>query len=206
MFIALCGPDFCGKTLQASRVAERLKAQNHDVLHLRFPSIDLAGCTARALITDANALGETPFKPIAIQACMVADMYATQKEIKSHLARGGIVLADRWAPSGLVYGAYEGVPTDWLARAQSALLVPDLHILLTISTMEMHRRSRERGGLGADRYENATCFTRVSEGYARLWAENDPARWVRVDGEQVAEKVTADIVAQIAIRLRVMGF
>jgi thymidylate kinase len=206
MFIALCGPDFCGKTSQAELLTGRLVAAGHDTLHLSFPSKSPAGVAARALLMSTQPFGPVDQRAAIIQSCMAADRYSTAPAIRQQLSRGGLVVADRWSPSGLIYGRLDGLDPDWLEALHRDLPAPDLHILLWASFEDLQARAKMRGGFGKDRYENETMLRAVHAAYDCMWKARDSKAWVRVDASQAAEKVTVDILAIIARFICNRGF
>jgi dTMP kinase len=208
MFIALEGPDFCGKTSQAELLAGRLSAQGHDTLQLSFPSKSPAGVAARALLMSTQPFGPPEQRAVIIQACMLTDRYAMVPLIRRHIARGGIVVADRWTPSGVIYGTLDGLDSAWLEGLHQDLPQPDLNILLWTSFEELQTRAKIRGGFGKDRYENEPMLRAVHSAYDHMWVMKSrvSTAWTRVGAGQSKEKITKDLLAQITRFLRMRGF
>jgi thymidylate kinase len=201
-FVALEGPSFSGKTTQTELLVGRLQGQGHDVLHLKFPSKSPAGRAACHLIV---AAGTDPHESAIIRACMAADYYTAAPAIRAHLAKGGLVIVDRWVPSSLIYGEIDGLDPHWLQALHHDLPSPDLSVLLRTPFDELLSRGTLLG-LGCDRYENATSLRIAHEAYDRLWSVNAGRAWIRVEGDQLKEKVTADILARITHFIRARGF
>jgi dTMP kinase len=205
MFIAIEGPDCSGKTTQAERLVKRLRAQAiSDVLHLAFPSESPAGAAARKLLQ----LGKLFVDPVSsdlpavlLQSAMSIDRYGYADAIRDCLRLGGVVIADRWSESGLVYGGEDGLDLDWLAAAQSALPKPDLHVLLDVDVDTIMRRFFTRGR-AAEKYENHAYQQKIVARYRNLWAlRRGDAAWRVVDGS-APEAAVANAIYDLMVEHR----
>ena len=129
--------------------------------------------------------------------------------IRPALARGEVVLSDRYADSSLVYqGMVRGVGverTDELNRVATGGLQPDLTIVLDLDHGSGVQRARLRNaeGDGSESRlddEPAEFHRRVREGFLHL-AEHEPAR-VRVvsaagSPEEVFDRVLAELPGEL---------
>jgi dTMP kinase len=199
MFIVLEGPDFVGKTTQAALLADRLRGGHYDVLHLAFPSTSAFGAAARRCLKMPH--DDTAFRAVLTQACMTADRYTAAGGIQAHLKRGGIVVSDRWTPSGLIYGEVDGLDPEWLAVSQASLPVPDLQILLWAPFATLLARGQER--IVHDRYEDRVFARQVWEHYDRLRADK---AWFVVDADRTQDQISASISGHVAAFLRKRGY
>ena len=107
------------------------------------------------------------------------------------LARGAVVITDRYIDSSLAYqGAGRGIPTADIARLNSWATdgrMPDLTILLDmdpVAGLSRHARSADR--LEA---EPAEFHRRVRHGFLTL-AHSDPDRYLVLDAAAPPELVT----------------
>jgi dTMP kinase len=127
-----------------------------------------------------------------------------EQVIRPHLAKGGIVVCDRYADSTLAYQGY-GHQVD-LERLRLIVdfatggLKPDLTLLLDIDVEEGLRRRTQSGEWNRlDAYALA-FHRRVRQGYFEL-ARQEPGRWVMVDASQPAGMLQADIQRVVRERL-----
>jgi dTMP kinase len=191
-FVVLEGLDGCGKSTQARRLAQRLVAAGHAVLHTREPGGTSAGERVRAVLLDP-ALGEIdPLTEVLLY--QAARRQLVVEKIRPALDRGEIVVCERWHYATQAYqGAAGGASAEDVAtssRLATGGLEPDRAVLLDLPDAEAqariarpHDRIESRG----DGYR-----ARVAAGFRRLFA-SDPARMrvVRADGtpEEVEARV-----------------
>jgi dTMP kinase len=122
--------------------------------------------------------------------------------IGPHLARGGVVLCDRFADSSLAYQGY-GHCQDLevlriISRFATGNLVPDLTIYLDVPVEVGLRRKAGGSGDAWNRMEQKEIayHERVRAGYLAMAAQ-EPERWVVIDA-------AGDVAAvQSAIRERI---
>jgi dTMP kinase len=122
--------------------------------------------------------------------------------IRPALARGSIVVSDRYATSTTAYQGYgSGVPLDQLLlleRITTGGLRPDLVVLIDVPVEAgLARRSVAAGG--ETRFEEGfdrDFHERVRDGY-RAMAAADPGRWRIVDGTRSPGEVAADVLASV---------
>lgn len=198
MFISFEGPDGSGKSTQIERLAADLRDSGFEVVTVREPGGTPAGERIRGIL-----LGEGPDLRVdpradallfnASRAQLVADV------IEPALARGAIVIADRFADSTLAYQGYgSGLPLDALRAIISfatAGRTPDLTLLLDLSAEQGLAR---KSGSGRTRFEDgfdAAFHVRVAEGFRAL-AAAEPARWKLLDAN-VAQAALAAQISEI---------
>lgn len=173
--------------------------------------------------------GWTPIEPRAeallFSACrsqLVAEV------IRPSLARGAIVVADRFADSTLAYqGAGRGLPIEELnSLIQIATdgLEPDLTLLLDVPS-EVGLARRAGVSSAGDGTQNQLAFfddvemppdwnrfedealsfhQRVRDAYLRM-AEAKPGRWRVIDATQPVEQVARAVIEQVQGRLPVLS-
>lgn len=152
LFVVLEGGEGVGKTTQWQRLADTLREVGHEIVAVREPGGTPAGDAIRALLLDPSSSLEPATEALlfaASRAQLVQDL------IKPALARGAIVLVDRFLLSTYAYqGAGRGLPVDAL-RAVNAVatggLMPDITLLLNVPLDVAMGRMRARGA--ADRLE-----------------------------------------------------
>jgi dTMP kinase len=199
--IALEGPDGAGKSVQAARLVEVLRADGLTVTFTREPGGTHLGEQVRAIVLDPGPTarcGEADALLFhAARAQNVRDV------IRPALARGEVVVTDRFLWSSRAYQGYgSGVPLellDGLERLSVGETVPELVILVDVPA----RVGLERRGRGAreeqTRFEDETrhdgaFHDRVRNGYLEM-AAADPVRWRVVDGDRPIEAIAPDILA-----------
>ena len=189
--ISFEGLDQSGKQTQAERLVEALRSNGHDVHFLSFPDYTTAIGTeiSRAL------RGERDYAADALQLLYVANRFEHRPQIESWLASGGVVVCDRYLASSVAYGEAQALDPDWLLAIQKYLPQPSLTLLLDIpSDASLQRKQRDR-----DRYErDLALLDRVRASYIR---QATSPHWVRLDGSQPKDAVTADVLNVVRSRL-----
>lgn len=207
MFISIEGLDGSGKTTQALRLYNWLRTRGHDVLLTREPGGTRIGEQIRTLLHDLDNKAMQPATELLLYNASRAQLVA--EELRPQLARGGLVLSDRYADSTLAYQGY-GHGQD-LGRLRSVIqaatggLQPDVTLFLDISPQAALTRRRIASLFGEEWNrldDQALAFhQRVYEGYQEL-ARAEPERWLRVDaGAASAEVLHLRLREQLAGRL-----
>jgi dTMP kinase len=185
-------------------LAQRLRALGHDVLQTREPGGTTIGDQIRRVLHDLENTAMQPRAEILLYSASRAQLVG--EVIQPHLARGGVVVCDRYADSTLAYQGYgHGLDLDVLktiTRFATGGLRPDLTILLDLEA-EAGLRRRKAGGEWnrLDAYD-LDFHSRVRAGYLRLAAE-EPERWVVVPADMEVEALTEAIWSAVAARLAV---
>jgi dTMP kinase len=204
MFITFEGPEGSGKSTQAAILVERLRTAGREVVAVREPGGTPAGERIRAILLGERGLGEGSAVAIdprsdallfnASRAQLVADV------IRPALARGAVVIADRFADSTLAYQGYgSGLPLEELRALISfatAGLTPDLTLLFDLPVEEGLAR---KSGSGRTRFEegfDVAFHARVADGFRAL-AASSPERWHTFDARRPAADLTAAVAAVV---------
>jgi len=202
VFITLEGPDGGGKTTQASLLAEFLSRRGCDVIATREPGGTAIGDQVRQILSSLENTAMHPRTEILLFQASRAQH--VEQVIRPHLAKGGIVVCDRYADSTLAYQGY-GHQVD-LERLRLIVdfatggLKPDLTLLLDIDVEEGLRRRTNSGEWNRlDAYALA-FHRRVRQGYFEL-ARQEPGRWVTVDANRPAEQVQEELREVVIQRL-----
>ena len=175
-FIVLEGGEGAGKSTQAALLARWLRDRGVPCTLAREPGSTVVGEAIREVVlarTDLEMPAESELLLIlAARAAFVREV------VRPALARGEVVVADRFDLSTLAYQGY-GRGLD-LARVRAAMdvatggLRPDLYLVLDVPVEEGVTRRRAAGG-GADRIEGAGAdFLRaVRDGYLELAGDEE---------------------------------
>jgi dTMP kinase len=199
-FVALEGPDGAGKSAQAGILADRLRGRGFAVTLTREPGGTRLGEQVRRLVLDPSDVARGPIADALL--FNAARSQLVSEVILPALARGDIVISDRYAFSTLAYQGFgSGVDRDVLASLQAWAtggLLPDLVVVIDVP-VELGLARRSAGHVeDMTRFEDgarhdAAFHVRVRAGY-RAMAAADPSRWVVVDGSgapaDVAEEVS----------------
>jgi dTMP kinase len=202
-FITFEGTEGSGKTTQLLLLAETLRGAGHEVLATREPGGGTpVGEAIRSLLLDPECWRSLGLAEIYLYAAARADHL--ESVVEPALARGAVVLCDRYLDSTLAYQGYgRGRPLE-LIRALHELPPlerrPGLTFLLDLEPeLGLDRaRSRNRregdaaGGRGYDEAELA-FHRRVRRGFREL-ARQEPERIRLVDAAAPAEEVARDIL------------
>ncbi len=109
MFITLEGTEGSGKSSQIAPLAEYLRQKGYNVLATREPGGTPIGEQVRAIISNLDNTAMHPRTEILLFQASRAQH--VEQVIRPHLARGGLVISDRYANSTLAYQGY-GYQTD----------------------------------------------------------------------------------------------
>jgi dTMP kinase len=210
VFITFEGPEGSGKTTQIKRLADRLRSADHDVLLIREPGGTPIGDQIRAVLHDIANTAMVSETEILLYSASRAQLVG--QLVRPALARGTIVLCDRFADSTIAYQGYgRGLNLDALRQITAFAtgdLTPDLTIYLDIPVEKGLDRKRRALALDGGEWnrldqEPVAFHRRVRQGYLTL-AADDPDRWVILDACRSIEDVQEEIhkVTQRCLELK----
>jgi len=196
LFITFEGPDGSGKTTQARLLAARLRSQGHDVISVREPGGTAISDQIRQIVHDVRNVEMQPKAELLLYSASRAQL--VEQVIRPHLARGGIVICDRYADSSLAYQGYgRGLDLDMVQRIQAFAtdgLTPDLTFYLDLDVEEgLRRRLASRAEWNRLDDQELDFHRRVREGYARLIAADTTGRWRVINAARSVDEIHADI-------------
>jgi len=203
MFITLEGPDGSGKSMQVPMLAEFIRQRGYEVLTTREPGGTSIGDQIRQVIMK---LGNTSMHPrTEILLFCAARAQIVEEVLKPALARGVVVISDRYADSTLAYQGYgHGVNLDDLRQLLAFVtggLKPDLTLLLDVdATVGLQRRQKSGGEWNRLDAYALDFHKRVRDGYHEL-VKADPQRWETIDAGQSPEMVQSAIQKIIEARI-----
>ena len=204
MFITLEGIEGSGKTTLIENLADVFRTLNHEVLVTREPG----GC---ALGRDLRGLLLNPETAICSEAelfLFLADRAQHVAEvIRPALAKGVVVLCDRYADSTVVYQGYgRGLDIERLRDLNDMAvggLWPDRTFVLDMDPKAALTRARRRnaelgvaGKEGRFEAESLPFHTRIREGF-KLWAAHNTKRVVILDAADSPEGLMHQALANI---------
>lgn len=207
MFITFEGPEGSGKTSQIRLLAGYLRLGGYDVVETREPGGTAIGDQIRACLHDVRNTEMAAEAEILLYSASRAQL--VRQVIRPALARGQIVLCDRFADSTLAYQGYGRLlPLDQLKQITSfatGALRPDLTFLLDIDVERgLARRRANDEEMNRLDLETVAFHQRVRRGYHALIAA-DPARWLVVDADRPVDAVQADLRRLLQTQLPVIS-
>lgn len=206
-FITFEGGEGVGKSTQITRLAKRLELSGLSVTISREPGGTEGAEAVRHVVLDKAAA--EPFGP-KMEALLFAAARNDHVEqvIKPALAKGDVVIVDRFMDSTRVYqGASNGLDQGYvnsLERIAINGMVPDLTIILDLEpALGMARAaSRRAKGVDVDRFEKEELSKHQARQKAFLKiAEQEPDRCVVVDASGDIETVENAIWKVVSARL-----
>jgi dTMP kinase len=207
-FISFEGGEGAGKSTQIARLAAKLRAKGYDLVVTREPGGSPGAEAVRHVILSGAA---EPFGP-EMEAVLFAAARSDHVEqlIAPAIARGSIVLCDRFLDSSRVYqgGAGDLDPGFMTALERVAVngTIPDMTLIFDIDPAEgLKRANARRGDETPDRFEKETLAVhqRRREAFLAI-ARSEPERCVVIDAsaspDDVEDAVTAAVFAALEAR------
>lgn len=192
-FIALEGLDGAGTTTQAARLTAHLERAGFTVLRTQQPSKRSIGTAIR----DHLRALDHPLDPRALALLFAADRIDhVTREIEPALARGEIVVCDRYVMSSW---AYQGLDCDpaWVRSINVHAPWPDLTVVLELPAETACARVAARAGeAGREIFDALATQRRVAAAYAAALREGLPGV-VAIDGTAAPEAVTDALVRAV---------
>ena len=200
--IVLEGAEGVGKTTQIRRLAETLTARAVAYLGVREPGGTEVGNEIRRLLLSPGPGFSARTEALLFMASRAE---LIERDIGPALARGDVVLADRFFLSTYAYQiAGRGLPEPEVTAANrfaTGGLIPDLTILLRLSVADSLARTDSRGA--RDRIEAADdeFHHRVAAAFEQFadpqWQRSHPEAGpvVAIDGAGSVDSVAAAVLA-----------
>jgi dTMP kinase len=190
LFITLEGPEGAGKSTNREYLAERLRAAGIEVLLTREPGgTPLAERIREVLLTPGDEVMNADTELLLVFAARAQHLAAV---IRPALARGAVVLCDRFTDSTYAYqGGGRGLSVERIASLEHFVqgeLRPDLTLVFDLPVEIGLARASARGRLDRFEQEGRVFFEAVRNAYLKR-AEADPARYQLVDAAQPLAQV-----------------
>lgn len=190
LFITLEGPEGAGKSTNREYLAERLRAAGIEVLLTREPGgTPLAERIREVLLTPGDEVMNADTELLLVFAARAQHLAAV---IRPALARGAVVLCDRFTDSTYAYqGGGRGLSVERIATLEHFVqgeLRPDLTLVFDLPVEIGLARASARGRLDRFEQEGRVFFEAVRNAYLKR-AEADPARYQLVDAAQPLAQV-----------------
>lgn len=191
LFLCFEGGEGAGKSTQAALLSDWLVARGHDVLLTFEPGDTHVGRDIRRIVLDP-ATGHLADRTEAL--LYAADKAEhVEKVVAPALARGTVVITDRYVDSSLAYqGAGRTIDTgelEQVLRWATGDLRPHLTVLLDVDPSAGLARFEERDRIEA---EGLDFHERAREGFLALAAAN-PEHYLVLDGRGDRDALAATI-------------
>lgn len=201
LFITFEGGEGCGKSTQSRILYQRFKKLKIRALLVHEPGITALGKKVTQLLKWSKDIKISPLAELLL--FNVSRTQLVTEVIKPNLAKGIVVICDRYADSTTAYQGYgRGLDLNTV-KAANALgtqsVIPNLTILLDIPAEVGFSRNKEKK---PDRFEteNLSFHRRVREGYLKL-AKAEPKRWLVVDATKSKEEITKIIWQRVSKKI-----
>lgn len=204
LFVSLEGIDGSGKSTQARLLAEALAEPGREVVLTREPGGSPGAEEIRRLVLTGDPDRWSPMTELLLFNAARRDHL--ERTILPALARGAVVVSDRFADSTRVYqGRGRGGSLREAADRIHALAIgrePDLTLVVDMDPARALARGLARRS-GEDRFEDMGLRLQVEAraGFAAL-AREWPDRVRVVDGDREPRAVAADVLALVLARVR----
>lgn len=205
MFITFEGIEGSGKTTQQRRLAQHLEAAGRTVVVTKEPGGTPLADRIRTMLLESTSV----IDPIAEVFLFAASRRQhTIDVIEPALARGEVVLCDRYADSTLAYQGFGRLievdrlrmVNEWATGSRK----PDLTLLFDLEEETGLRRAVSRNAAathdeGRFEAEDLRFHRRVREGYLAL-AKSEPRRFAVIDAKGSVDEVFARTLAALQTR------
>ena len=191
--IVIDGIDQSGKRTQTELLARKIRRQGFSCVIWDFPAYQtLLGRRLKAYLTGK----ERPDLHV-VHLLYAANKWEVAAKIDDQRKQGIVVVANRYTPSNLAYGAAHGLSLDWLTALETDLPKPTQIFILDVPVrISFRRKIRER-----DIHEEDVIYLkRVRKTYLRLAKKH---HWTVVDGEFTPVKVHSEIWNRVARSFRI---
>ncbi|UQS92242.1 dTMP kinase [Pseudomonas chlororaphis subsp. piscium] len=190
LFITLEGPEGAGKSTNREYLAERLRAAGIEVLLTREPGgTPLAERIREVLLTPGDEVMNPDTELLLVFAARAQHL---AEVIRPALARGAVVLCDRFTDSTYAYqGGGRGLSVERIATLEQFVqgeLRPDLTLVFDLPVEVGLARASARGRLDRFELEGRVFFDAVRQAFLKR-AAADPARYLLVDASQPLSQV-----------------
>jgi dTMP kinase len=198
MFVTFEGVDGSGKSTQSGLAAAFLAESGREVLATREPGGTPLGERVRELLLEGPEM--TAWAEASLFAAARAEL--AERVIRPALARGAVVVCDRYLDSSLAYqGVARGLGVEQVLELNAAVadLLPDRTFVLLVDAATAAERLGRRPEDRIER-EGAAFRDAVQEGY-RTVAGRFPERIVLLDGACPRDEIAAQIREELAARV-----
>lgn len=202
-FITFEGGEGAGKSTQARRLCDRLRAAGHEVVQTREPGGSAGAEAIRNIVVAGDAERWSPMTESLLMYASRSDHL--EQTIRPALTAGRWVVCDRFADSSRAYqGAGGGVAPDFIEALDRGVVggdQPDLTLIFDLPVEEGLQRAFGRG-LFETRFESKglAFHQRLRDGFLAI-ARTHPGRCVVLDATGTEDEVAARVWDAVTARL-----
>jgi dTMP kinase len=194
-FISLDGVDGAGKSTQCRMLVDWLRQSGHEVIPCRDPGGTPFGQRIREILLDRRS--EMTLRCEAL-LYMASRAQLCDEVIRPALARGAVVVSDRFLLANVAYqGHGGGLDPDWLwqvGRSATDGLIPDLTLVLDVPpALSM---ARKQGPVDRLEARGLEYLERVRRGFLSE-AGRSPQSIRVVDATRPADEAAAEIQREV---------
>jgi dTMP kinase len=197
-FITFEGGEGAGKSTQARKLVEALRATGAEVVLTREPGGSPGAEEIRRLLVEGETGRWTPPTEALLHFAARSDHIA--RVIAPALAKGSWVISDRFADSTIVYQGYgQGLDLAWLKALRQSVVgetEPGLTFVFDLPVETGLKRAQ-----ADQRYERMGLefHQRLRAGFKAI-AAADPARCVTIDADRPIDVIQSDLRAVVAAK------
>ncbi len=203
LFISFEGGDGAGKSTQIKLLGDALRHAGREVVTTREPGGSPGAEAIRKLLLEGSADKWSPVTEALLMYAARADHL--ERTIEPALARGAVVITDRFADSTMAYQGLAGALGEEAVTALYDLVVagrgPDITLILDLPVQEGLKRAGATGG-AEQRFESkgAAYQEKVRQAFLEI-ARREPDRCVVIDASGSAQEVAGRIRSVVEKRL-----
>ena len=200
-FITFEGCDGCGKSTQLKMLSEYLSANNVPHIFTREPGGGKISEAIREILLSGKNMEMTDECEALLYAA--SRVQHLSDRVEPALAKGELVVCDRYVDSSLAYQAYaRGLGVEFISKINAFALekyLPDVTVFIDLTPEAAF--ARKKGADANDRLELAglAFHKRVYEGYKAL-AKAEPERFVCIDGNQTPQEIFNEVLSVLKQR------
>jgi dTMP kinase len=196
LFIVLEGLDGAGTTTQTTRLVASLVERGLDAHATREPSTGPVGRLLREMLSGQHQ----PVDQATLGLLFAADRADhLQREIEPALARGAIVVSDRYYHSSLAYQG-DGEAFAWVERLNEQARRPDVTYFLEVD-VDVAAARRAAAGRPEELFDRLETQRRVAAGYQLAIARLRDRETIEVlDGHRGLDELAADLLQRVLRR------
>ncbi len=203
-FITFEGPEGSGKTTQIKFLTEFLQSKGYEIFQTREPGGTEIGDKIRQILLDPENIEMDPVTEIFLYEAVRVEH--VRKKIVPALKSNKVVISDRFYDSTLAYqGFARGLPPDQVETCNNFAVGdthPQLTLLLDIPTGVSSERVENRGAVDRIESEGQEFHEKVRNGFLKI-AENEPDRFIVIDGTKSIESIKEKIRLEVSRRFNI---
>jgi dTMP kinase len=196
IIISIDGIDLAGKQTQALLLTNKLRDSGYSVTLRSYPEYDSRyGKLIREFLDKKVSLNVNE-----LFLLFLADMLKDKEKIDADLAKGGIVVMDRYFIDTIAYQSAGGLSYETLKTVEDVMGLPRPGMVIYLDIPgEVSLERKAKQGEKPDRFEeNIAYLEKVRQSFERLFNESyTGAKWIKIDGKASIESVHNQVLEQV---------